>query len=266
MRAAANLSLLYDHLPWEDRFQAAADDGFALAEMLFPYDHPPDWYARRLQRAGLRLSLVNTPTDPAAFPRGLAANPDAVARFRADFELALAVCAATGCEAIHVMAGNRNPAFDEQAHIRTLIDNLQWAASRADTITLHLEALNRIDMPGYLYHTPDRPLAVLAQAALPNAGLQYDFYHVVKQGLDVLHTLKDCRPHIRYVQVAGSPMRHEPDLARDGLKQGFDYLRQTEYAGVVGFEYRPAADVKTGLAWADTISGLLARGGDRPIP
>lgn len=259
MLAAANLSLLYDHLPWEDRFQAASDDGFSCVEILFPYDHCPDWYARRLRRAGLRLSLINTPTDAAAFPRGLAANPETIDRFRADFERAMAVCAATGCEAIHVMAGNRNPAFDEQAHIRTLVGNLHWAAARAGTPTLHLEALNQIDMPGYLYHTPDRVLAILAEAALPNAGLQYDFYHVVKQGLDVVRTLQECRSRIRYVQVAGSPLRHEPDLARDMLRQGFDYLKTTDYQGVVGFEYRPAADVKAGLAWTDAIAGYFVR-------
>jgi hydroxypyruvate isomerase len=257
MQAAANLTLLYHKLPWEDRFHAAADDGFKFVEILFPYDHPPQWYAQHLREADLRLSLINTPTDPAAFPMGMAADPNAIHQFRTSFERTLAVCRATGCDAIHVMAGNRNPAFDRDAHVRTLIRNLHWAESCAGSIKLHLEALNQIDMPDYLYHTPDEVLAVLAEAALSKAGLQYDFYHVVKQGLDVRDTLRICRPHIRYVQVAESPLRQEPDLSKHGLAAGFEQLRSTAYAGIVGFEYRPAADVAQGLAWTSGLGDGL---------
>ena len=37
---AANLSMLYTELPFLDRFEAAAADGFEAVEFLFPYVCP----------------------------------------------------------------------------------------------------------------------------------------------------------------------------------------------------------------------------------
>ena len=39
-RFAANLSMLYPQHAFIDRFAAAAADGFATVEYLFPYEHP----------------------------------------------------------------------------------------------------------------------------------------------------------------------------------------------------------------------------------
>lgn len=40
LKFAANLSWLYTDLPFLDRFEAAARDGFKGVECLFPHEHP----------------------------------------------------------------------------------------------------------------------------------------------------------------------------------------------------------------------------------
>ena len=40
-RFAANLSLMFNEVPFLDRFDAAARAGFDAVEFLFPYEHPP---------------------------------------------------------------------------------------------------------------------------------------------------------------------------------------------------------------------------------
>jgi len=52
-RFAANLTLMFNEWPFLDRFDAAAEAGFAAVEYLFPYDHPPEAIAERLARTGL---------------------------------------------------------------------------------------------------------------------------------------------------------------------------------------------------------------------
>ncbi|VDZ65353.1 Hydroxypyruvate isomerase [Serratia odorifera] len=42
---AANLSMMFNELPFLDRFAAAADAGFNAVEFLFPYDYPADLLA-----------------------------------------------------------------------------------------------------------------------------------------------------------------------------------------------------------------------------
>jgi hydroxypyruvate isomerase len=105
-------------------------------------------------------------------------------------------------------------------------------------------------VPAYFYHCPDEAVALLDVLNEPNIGLQFDFYHVVKQGLDLADELHKHRRWVRHVQVAGSPQRNEPDLRLDGLFSGFEALHRSEYHGFVGFEYRPRGAAGAGLEWA----------------
>ena len=41
-RFAANLSMMFNEVPFLDRFDAAAKAGFTAVEFLFPYDHPAE--------------------------------------------------------------------------------------------------------------------------------------------------------------------------------------------------------------------------------
>jgi len=55
-RFAANLSMMYPELPFLDRFEAAAKDGFKAVEYLFPYAWTKEELAARLQAATARLT------------------------------------------------------------------------------------------------------------------------------------------------------------------------------------------------------------------
>ena len=46
---AANLTMMYPELPFLDRFEAAAKDGFKAVEFLFPYAYTPEELAARLK-------------------------------------------------------------------------------------------------------------------------------------------------------------------------------------------------------------------------
>lgn len=256
MKFAANLTLLYGHLPLVERFAAAAHDGFTAVEILFPYDETPQWYADRLNEAGLRLALINTPIT-ADYPWGMAGQKGAQALFHSAWEQALAVCSATGCQAIHVMAGSAAPPGEARERQRSqLMHNLAWAAAQDRSVVLTLEALNRIDVPGYFYDEPQHVVSILRELDEPNVGLQFDFFHVARQGLDALATLAPCLPFIRHVQVAGSPGRNEPDLRKDGLLEGLLCLANFGYAGFLGFEYRPRVDVSDGLGWTRPLLSM----------
>ena len=60
-RFAANLSMMYAEHEFLDRFAAAAGDGFAAVEYLFPYAHTAGELARRLSDHGLHQVLFNAP-------------------------------------------------------------------------------------------------------------------------------------------------------------------------------------------------------------
>jgi len=89
-RFAANLSMLYPELDFLDRFEAAARDGFAAVEFLFPYAYDAREIARRLADHGLAQVLFNAPPGNwDAGERGIACLPGRDEEFRDGVQRAL---------------------------------------------------------------------------------------------------------------------------------------------------------------------------------
>lgn len=258
-RFAANLSLLYTEHDFVDRFAAAARDGFAAVEFLFPYAWAPATLRRQLDTHGLTQALFNAPPgDWNAGERGLACLPGREAEFRRGFaEQALPWAEALGCRRLHVMAGCV-PDGAERPRLRaTYLDNLAWAAPRAAAagIDLLIEPINPRDMPGYFLNRQDEAHAVIDEVGAPNLKLQMDLYHcqIVEGDLATrLCGLLDDparRDRLGHVQIAGVPGRHEPDIGELNYPYLFDLLDERGWAGFVGCEYRPRAGTTAGLGW-----------------
>src|SRR4030081_3252761 len=105
-RFAANLSMMFNEVPFLDRFDAAADAGFTAVEFLFPYDHPAEAVGERLHRNKLTQALFNLPPGNwDAGETGFAALPDRFADLQQSFRTALPYAQATGVKRLHLMAG-----------------------------------------------------------------------------------------------------------------------------------------------------------------
>src|SRR5258708_12506704 len=75
-RFAANLTMMFNEVPFLDRFGAAADAGFTAVEFLFPYDHPPEAIGKRLRRNALTQALFHLPPGNSDAPqKGFPASP-----------------------------------------------------------------------------------------------------------------------------------------------------------------------------------------------
>src|SRR2546425_12904221 len=73
---AANLTMLFGDLPFLERFDAAARNGFRAVEYMFPYQEDTDGIARALEGLKLEQVLFNLPAgDWAAGDRGVAGDP-----------------------------------------------------------------------------------------------------------------------------------------------------------------------------------------------
>ncbi len=80
---AANLTMLFNEVPFLDRFAAAAEAGFSAVEFLFPYPYAKDELAERLDANRLRLVLHNLPAGHwDQGERGIACLPDRIGEFQ----------------------------------------------------------------------------------------------------------------------------------------------------------------------------------------
>ncbi|MGH6931513.1 MAG: 2-oxo-tetronate isomerase [Dongiaceae bacterium] len=250
---AANLSWLFQELPFLDRFGAAAKAGFCGVEVLFPYDTPAARLADQLSRHGLRQVLINAPPgDLSAGDHGLAALPGREAEFAKSLEAALTYATALDCPRIHVMAGGvlAGRSLDQQEE--TYVANLRRGAeaARRHSKTLLIEPLNRRDAPGYFLSTLEQARRVVELVDRDNVRLQFDLYHAQIMGGDLAERLRLFMPVTGHVQIAGVPGRHEPDQGEISYPYLFVLLDELGYDGWVGCEYRPRGATVAGLAWA----------------
>ncbi|APE44922.1 hydroxypyruvate isomerase [Sulfitobacter alexandrii] len=247
MKFAANLSLLWPELPFLDRFDAAAQAGFDAVEILFPYDTPAPETQAALGRNGLSLILINAPPpNYTGGARGFAAQPDMVDRFRHDMRRAFRYAGALGVPMIHVMAGE---AEGDTARA-TFIDNLRWAAAEAPSgMTLTIEPLNPVAMPGYFLNDYAVASDILTELALPNVALQYDSYHAQMIHGDAVAVLDAYRDFVVHVQIGDSPDRSAPGSGQVDFAKLFARLEATGYRGYVSAEYHPGGPTEKTLSW-----------------
>ncbi len=267
-RFAANLSLLYTELPFLDRFEAAARDGFEAVEYLFPYAFDLAELLARLKANGLQQVLFNAPpggTDApgidaawAAGARGTASVPGREAEFRAGVELALRYADALDCPRIHCMAGllseSAAGADQESAARSVYVSNLRWAATEAAKSgrTILIEPINPRDMPRFFLNRQDDAHAVVQEVGAPNLQVQMDLYHCQIVEGDVAMKLRQYLPtgRVGHLQIAGVPERHEPDVGELNCAYLFDVIdevaAQCGWQGWVGCEYRPRLGAEPG--------------------
>ena len=247
-RLAANLSLMFNEVPFLDRFKAAADAGFKGVEFLFPYPWPADDINERLRKHGLQLVLFNLrPGDWDAGERGLAGLKGRQSEFQDAVDEAIAYAEALRCQRLHAMAGLEQHGADWD----TYIENLAFAAKRAapHNIDILIEPINTSDMPGYLLNETEKALQVIREVGAENLCLQFDLYHRHVQQGEVLDAIDKYAQHACHIQIAGPPDRGEPhpsDLDAAGLLHRLDELG---YKGWVGCEYRPRRATIEGLSW-----------------
>jgi hydroxypyruvate isomerase len=253
---AANLSFLFNEYDFLDRFEAAADVGFQAVEYLFPYEHPPEVIAARLDKAGLQQALFNLPPgDWAQGERGLASLPERFDEVKASVQTALPYIAATGVRRVHMMAGIADPADPKaQAAYRRSIAYVAEQLAAVD-VELMIEPINPRDMPGYFLADVDAAAALISELKLPNLKLQFDIYHCQIIHGDVTTRLRRLLAIIGHVQIASVPSRNEPDGEEVNYPFLFQELDLLGYAGFVGCEYRPRGKTAAGLDWFTSAGG-----------
>jgi hydroxypyruvate isomerase len=253
-RFAANLSMMYQEHPFLDRFGAAARDGFAAVEYLFPYEFAAKEIGARLRDHGLEQALFNAPPgDWAAGERGYACLPGRDAAFRSGVAQALDYARALRCPRVHVMAGLAPAGADRGALRKTYVERLRYAAEAGATagVTMLIEPINTRDIPGYFLNRQDEAHAIVAEVGSPHLKVQMDLYHCQVVEGDVAMKVRRYVPtgNVGHVQIAGVPERHEPDVGEVHYPYLFDVLDACGYDGWVGCEYRPKAGTSAGLGW-----------------
>lgn len=253
-RLAANLTMMFNEVPFLDRFAAAASAGFGAVECLFPYDHPAEAVAAELDRHGLRQALFNMPPgDWERGERGLAVLSERKEEFRRAVSDAVNYARVIDAPLLHMMAGIASP--QDSVALASYKDSLAFAADAAGAagIGVVIEPLNGRDMPGYFLNSFECAVEIIDGLGHPNVRLQFDVYHRQVMHGDVLTALEAMMPLTGHIQIASVPARNEPGTGELDDFRIFAALDRLGYEGYVGCEYRPAVGTLAGLGWMKNI-------------
>lgn len=249
---AANLTMLFNELPFLDRFAAAKAAGFSGVEYLFPYDFEKAVLRENLQQYGLTQVLHNLPAGNwAAGERGIAVLPDRVDEFRDGVRRSIDYAKALDCRQVNCLAGVAPAGADASELNEVLLKNLRFAADALsrERIRLLIEPINTLDIPGFFLNRTEQAAQIVSDVQSDNLFIQYDIYHMQVMEGDIARTLQKHLARIAHVQLADNPGRNEPGTGEINYPFLFRHLDQIGYRGWIGCEYKPRNSTVEGLGW-----------------
>jgi len=256
-RFAANLTMMFNEVPFLDRFEAAAKAGFTAVEFLFPYAFPAEEIGRRLRANGLTQALFNLPPGNwDAGEKGFAALPERFADLKQSLHTALPYAEATGVKRVHLMAGiaSRTDAKAVEAFYKSVAWSCEFFAPHG--LDVVIEPINPRNVPGYFLNDFVFAHELINELKIANLKLQFDIYHCQIIHGDVTMRLREMMPMTGHVQIASIPSRHEPDGEELNYPFIFAELDRLGYGGFVGCEYNPRGKTTDGLAWFKPYAGV----------
>ncbi|MBU3606734.1 MULTISPECIES: hydroxypyruvate isomerase [unclassified Polynucleobacter] len=251
---AANLTMLFNEVPFLDRFERASRAGFKAVEFLFPYAFSPIEIKEKLERFQLSLVLHNLPAgDWDAGERGIACLPDRVEEFRAGVSKAIEYAKVLNVPQLNCLAGKIPAGIDDHLLHQTFVDNLKYAATELhkEHLKLLIEPINNFDIPGFFLSKTQQAIDVLDEVGAENAFVQYDIYHAQRMEGELANTIQKYLNRIAHIQLADNPGRHEPGTGEIHYPYIFQLLDKIGYQGWIGCEYKPASATEVGLGWLE---------------
>jgi hydroxypyruvate isomerase len=249
---AANLTMLYNEVPFLERFERAANSGFKAVEFLFPYAYEAAEIKNLLEKHQLKLVLHNLPAgDWDAGDRGIACHPGRVEEFSAGVAKAIEYANYLNVGQVNCLAGKAPVGVDAKLAHDTFVSNLKYAAEQLKQVKIKLliEPINTFDIPGFFLSKTQQALDILSEVGADNLFIQYDIYHAQRMEGELSNTIEKNLSKIAHIQLADNPGRNEPGTGEIHYPHLFKMLDRIGYQGWIGCEYKPATTTEAGLSW-----------------
>lgn len=255
-RFAANLTMLFQEVPFLERFALAREHGFQFVEYLFPYAYPAEQLKQQLKTHQLQQVLFNLPAgDWSQGERGIACLPSRRNEFLNGIETAINYATLLDVKQVNCLAGIQASHIDSTAQWACLIENLRYAHTTLanEGIQLVFEAINsKVDMPGFFIDSLEKSQRVLNE--VPGIKFQFDIYHMQVMHGDILRNIEKFLPHIAHIQFADNPGRHEPGTGELNFPTIFKQLNKLGYNGFTAAEYIPEQNTSSSLEWLRRVN------------
>lgn len=132
---------------------------------------------------------------------------------------------------------------DQQKYENAVIGLKKALEATPEDINFVLEPLNTsIDHPGYYLADMQTAASLARDVGNPRLKILCDLYHLGVMGSDLEHIITTYLSDIGYFHIADFPGRNEPGTGSGDWGTLLRLIRQSGYAGYVGFEFFPLND------------------------
>ena len=255
-KLAANLTMLFNEVPFMERFEKASNAGFKGVEFLFPYAFSASEIKQKLDHHQLKLVLNNLPAgDWDAGERGIACLPDRVEEFRSGVAKAIEYAHTLGTPQLNCLAGKAPAGVESKVLRETFISNLQFAANELQKVNIRLliEPINTFDIPDFFLSKTQQAIEIIDEVNSSNLFVQYDIYHAQRMEGELANTIEKYLSKIAHIQLADNPGRNEPGTGEINYPYLFKLIDRLGYKGWIGCEYKPLSNTESGLGWMQSI-------------
>ena len=249
----ACIDTLYTELPWEERFQAANDDGFEAVEFW-------DWRIRDLdktrkaaEKAGIVISGFNGDADFSLV------DPSHKEKYLEFLKESIKAAKKIGAVSVTIHSNALGEAgvvvnhYDNLSHtvkLCSMYDTLLECVKIAEEegINLNLEALNiTTDHEGNFLTSTQMGAEICRLIGSERLKILYDVYHMQLNEGSLCDNISKYADQFGHIHIADAPGRHEPGTGEINYTKVIRHLETCGYKGRIGYELFPSADTKTAV-------------------
>lgn len=257
-KKCACIEPMYAELPFLNRFQAAADDGFPFVEFWSWTDKDLDAVKAAAEAAQVGISGMNGDG-----PYSLI-DPGQKGEYLSFLRRSVAAAQRIGAHSVTIHSNalgegglvvNAYPELSDTVKVCAMFDTLRDCARIAEDsgIRMNLEALNiTTDHVGNFLATTQMAAELTRLVGSPKLGILYDAYHMQLNEGALCDHIRAYGDQIGHVHVADAPGRHEPGTGEINYSAVFAALDACGYTGLVGYELIPKTTT------ADAVRAIMS--------
>ena len=191
-----------------------------------------------LARLGLETGcVIYTTFDKLRQPLWASSGREARAVLADELSLGFETARRVGSRYLAVLGG-LDPGREEEPQRAAFVENLRWAAERAETagMVLLLESVDRSRLPDMLLHHIGAAHEIVAAIDSPSVRLIFDTAHIQAMDGNLIANLEAAWDAIAIVQLADTPGRLEPGTGEVDFAGVLSVLKRRGFRGLVELE------------------------------
>lgn len=243
MRYGVSLQFMWTELSFPDRIRRAASHGFDQVDLWDWRDVDIDELGETCRSEGVALGGFF------GHRQGGLADPSQRGRVLEELAASVEVAERVGAAQLHTFSDGigpggviaKPPPLTWEARYRSCVEGLSEAARLVEGtgITLAVEAINNVYVPGYFWDEVGMTVAVCRAVDHPQVRLVFDCFHQQLSGGRLTDNLLAALPWMGRFDVADVPGRGQPGTGEINYPHLRAVLESRGYDGPVSFELDP---------------------------